>query len=288
MFTGDLPSSEVQRYMRGIRQVAAVVDQDSRAVLRGEVGVVLKTWAGRTKVATVAQADRRTRLRVIRDLGYTKGSERGDVTVNAGFRPAPFGRVWIRVRPGGGSNQWILAKGAGFSNPSGKATFTLFGRKLYNGGDPDRSTSFQWADSVRLAQEQVEQRLATALEAGRRAIGLARQSIVQIADSLGLRLEDVPGGGNLSPAGIAKARGARASNGRDYANGVGQLIETAQTALYTLINGLPYALPLNMDRTLAGVLVGRARYYQRNLAEGVFLSAARTARAYPFLNVSRN
>jgi hypothetical protein len=40
-----------------------------------------------------------------------------------------------------------------------------------------------------------------------------------------------------------------------------------------------------MDRTLQGVLIGQARFFEQNLRRGVFGSIATTAKAYPFLTV---
>jgi hypothetical protein len=199
------PAYVMQATTQTLRKMAQLTGFSQRTVLLGFAGVVLKTWAGRTKVATKEKADRRSRLRAIRGLGYTKGSERGDVTVNAGYRPAPFGRVWIRVRNGGGRKSWILAKGANFSAPTGTATFSLAGRQLYNPkkrGDSDRSTSFQWMENVNHAQTNVEHAISQAIPRGRASIGLARQSVVQIADGLGIDLLRVQGGGTLSSQGL--------------------------------------------------------------------------------------
>lgn len=279
------PTRVMSRYSRAFRELARLTGFSPKQVLLAEAGSVLKTWAGRTKVATQGEVDRRSRLHAVRSLGYTQGSERGDVTVNAGFRPAPYGRVWIRVREGAGRNQWILAKGPNFSAPSGRATFTLTGRQLYNPrnrGDTDRSTSYQWMQNVDYAQKNVEHKLPVSLAKGRRAIGLSRQSVVQIADDLGIDLASVPGGG-VSPAGLAKARAAMASNGRSYRNGLGQVGGDASRAFVDLINRLPHARKIGMDRALLGVLAGRVKLFERAYGKGVFLSQHNIARAYPNL-----
>lgn len=278
-FDGQLAA---RAYGSAFRRLAALPGFDGRQVLRSEVGSILKTWAGRTKVATQGKVDRRARLKAVRDLGYTRGNERGDVTVNAGFRPAPFGRVWIRVREGPGKNNWILAKGPNFSAPSGSAKFTMFRRKLYNGGDTDRSTSFQWMENVNYATRQVQQRIKEAIPAARRSIGFSRQSVLQIADALGIDLASVAGGA-LSGAGIAKARAALASNGRAYRNGSGMLTGTQVKAYAHIVNSLPFNTKIGMDRTLAGVLAGRAKFIDTAWRKGTFNSLSNTARAFPNL-----
>jgi hypothetical protein len=122
-----------------------------------------------------------------------------------------------------------------------------------------------------------------AIKAAQGAGGLSRQAIVQIADSLGIRLESVKGS-RLSGAGIAKARRAMPSNGRTYRNGTG-VRKRGVVAYVEAILRYPRAHAIGMDVALAEVIRGRLAYFQRNLEEGVFLSAKATARAYPYLHV---
>jgi hypothetical protein len=273
----------MQATAQTLRRLAQLTNFSQRQVLLGFAGVVLKTWAGRTKVATQARTDRSSRLHAVRSLQYTKGSERGDVTVNAGFKPAPFGRVWIRVREGAGKNNWILAKGPNFSAPTGSATFTMYRRKFYNGGDTDRSTSFQWMQNVNYAQTNVEHKLPISIKKGRRSIGLSRQSVLQIADALGIDLLRVEGGGALAAAGIAKARNALASSGKAFRNGFGSQGGNETRAYVDLVNRLPYGRAIGMDRTLLGVLAGQNKYFAQSYAKGAFNSQKRAVAAYPNL-----
>jgi hypothetical protein len=269
--------SDAPEIMRKMARAFRVLKQNTKAtlpeIIRGEAGIILKTWAGRTKVATQARVDINSRVRLFRQLGLT-GKEGSSVTINAGLR-GPFGRVHLRTNTG----RWRRTHDQGFKRVAGMPGK---GRK-----DPgDHYTEFDWllvTDAIRIAKAA----LPEAIAAGRAAIGLARQSVVQIADSIGILLERVQGGGSLSIAGIAKARAAIASTGRRYING--SSFEQTGSGQYflALVNGYPIARDLKMDRTLLGVLSGRAGYLTQNLARGVFNSESQTARAYPWLQVRR-
>jgi len=262
------PPEEIRKFSESGRVIAAALGASVEVWARAEAGVILKTWAGRTQVATQQKVDRDARNRAIRGLDLTRG---GDITVNTGLK-APYGRVFMRTKSG----KYRRTHEAGFRPVSGAR----------GQGNGDHYKKGDWID---LKEAIAATRLAVskALPTARRAIGLARQSIVQIADELNLRLESVRGGGSLSAAGLAKARAALASNGQHYANGRGVTSKTAQEFSLTLINRYPKGGQLGMDRTLTGVIAGRLKYFERNLAEATFLSASRTARAYPYLEVLR-
>lgn len=266
-------------YAAAFRRLARMSGFDHRTVLRAEAGSILKAWAGRTKVSTVEKADRRSRLHTVRSLGYTQAKERGDVTVNAGFRPAPFGRIWLKVRNNGGRNAFIMAKGANFTEPTGSGIFTLERRRGYQRLGTQTPV---WAGNIDDAIRNVQGKLKTAVAKGRRAMNLSRQSVVQIADSLGIDLARVPGGG-LSAAGLAKARAAMATTGVSHRNGMSAQGGNEIGAYVDLINRLPYGVKIGMDRVLAGVVAGRAKFIERAYAKGAFDSVKRTAAAFPGL-----
>ena len=261
-----------------LKRLGQLTGFSQRQVLLAEAGSILKRWAGLVKVSTIPEADRRSRLHGVRRLGLT-GSNReknvGDVTVNAGFRPAPYGRVWIKARSGKGKKNWLLAKGANFSAPSGTATFTPYRRKL-NG------TSGKWLTNVEEAVTDVQASVARSIPKGRGAIGLSRQSVVQIADALGIDLLRVPGQG-ITGAELAKARAAPASAGKSYRNGFGLSGTSGGYDFVDLINRLPYGRKIGLDRNLLSVLSGRAKFFQQSYAKGAFDSQARACAAYPNL-----
>lgn len=275
------------------RRMAALTGFDQRAVLTAEVAVILKTWAGKTKVTTQAQVDRRSKYRAIRGLGYTSAENRGDVTVNAGYKKAPFGRVWIKVRKGNARENFLLAMGNGFTEPGNAAVGpkgVLKGRSrivngVFNKYRPKASaTTRQWVSNIVNAVDESKSAVARAEKRGRQSIGFARQSVVQIADSLGIDLLRVPGGGTLSSAGIAKARAALASTGKSYRNGTGRSSGQALGSFYIDIkNTLPFGGRIGMDATLRGIISGRTKYFEQSYAKGAFNSQSTACRAYPAL-----
>jgi len=273
--TLTVPASEIAKLSGAFNAIARNARVAGEQVLRGEAGIILKACAGRTKVSTQKKADQRSALRVLNkgglDLTGSGGTTPGDITVNAGWRGA-FGKVWVRSP----------ANRRGTGRPfrlAGQINKTSFAFK------PERYhwKTGAWIDIVETAAD-VAYQMRKAIPAGRKAIGLARQSWVQIADSLGIRLESVQGGGSLSAAGLAKARAAIAATGRRYTNGLSRQERGARASI-TLINRYPRGRKMGMDRTLAGVLIGRVRFFQQNMRRGVFSSIANTARAYPYLTV---
>lgn len=262
----------ITRYRSAFQQMRELTGFSQRQVLHAEAGSILKTWAGRTKVSTAYDVEKRARRRVIRGLGYTTGVDRGDVTVNATI---PFGRVWIKVRRAAGRKNWLLARGVDFNSPAGTGIFP-------NPKSPRGHGTVNWFGRVEKAVSDVRSALRVEVPRAIRSIGLARQSVIQIADALRIDLNAVAGGG-VSPAGVAKARAAIASSGRAYKNGYGYSGGDEVRAYVQLINRLPFGGRIGIDRTLLGVLAGRAGLFRKAYSKGVFNSLQGVARAYPNL-----
>lgn len=268
----DLDTRGFEQALTGLARMTA---RDLRTVIRAEAGSILKACAGDTKVATIKKTDQRSMRALIGPRGLDLSSARapGDVTVNAGIR-GPFGRVWVKsATPHRGTGRGFRLAG----QLSRNGRFTPENYHWKNG---------TWTDITEAAQD-VGAKIRQYLDTGRRAIGLARQSWVQIADAVGIRLESVPGG-RISAAGIAKARAAIASTGRPYTNGTAREYGENREFVITLINRLPYGNKIALDRILARNVNARARYFEQNLARGVFDRISTIARAYPGLNVTRS
>lgn len=253
-----------RRYGQALREMQRLTGFSMERILKAEAGSILKLWAGRTKVAKPAQITLRARLKAARDLGFTQARAPGDVTINAGLR-GPYGRVWVKTSRG----KYRMAMGPKF-----------------------QPVRYRWARDTWTDIEEavhdfgrVERKLT---QGGKRAAGLSRQSVVQIADALGIKLETVPGSG-ASPAAIAKARRALASTGQYHSNGTGRglFVGANERAVITLLNSLPYntSRGLAMERTLALILAGRTGYFDRNYRTGVFGSLDTIAKKYPGLRV---
>lgn len=282
MIAPSIDTREVMAgYSNAFRRLARMSGFDHRTVLRAEAGSILKQWAGRTKVRNQVKTDRGSRLHAVKSYGYTGWGQgdigRGEVTVNAGFRPAPFGRVWIKVRNGGGRKDWLLARGNNFSNPTGPGVFDIY-RNIKN---PSATTN-HWISEVIDAQTNVQSKLPSAIKKGRQSMAISRQSVVQIADSLGIDLARVEGTG-LSGAGLAKARAALATTGVHHRNGTSSQGGDQVSFYIDLINRLPYGVKIGMDRILLGVIAGRAKFIEKSYAKGAFNSMKNVAKSFPNL-----
>lgn len=263
------PAAELKKFSESGQVIAGVMGTSVELWARSEAAVILKAWAGKTKVGAESKLERRGLIeayrRARRAVGfsvYKGGVEPGQASINLGIR-GTFGRVWYRTRKNG---KFQPTHAAGFRTPVW------------------RIKSDDWLPVGRLVDDfrASYQRIVDQFKA---SAGLSRQSIVQIADDLGIRLEDVQGGGTLSAVGIQKARNALATNQQRYRNGFGIIGRDAREFYVTLVNRYPKAGPLFMDQTLMQVISGRLGYFKRNLEEGVFLSVEKTAKKYPYLQV---
>lgn len=254
-----------QKLSESFRVLAKLQGFSERTVVLAEVGVVLKTCVLRTKVAKPDIIAIRVRHQVLRGLDLTQSTGPESVTINTGQRGFA-GRVWWRTK----NDRFQLA--GQLSDDAQTFTPSRYHFKKGN-----------WIDIQEAAQDAaigVKRALPLALGSA----NLARQSWVQMADDLGLILEDIPGG--ASGAAIAKARRAIASNGRTYRNGIGtEQYEQNKSYLATLTNQLPYWPKINLDTILAAVLAGRAKFFEQNVQREVFASHANTVRAYPWLKL---
>lgn len=258
----EVDSRKFMEAMTGLQRNLGV---SMKTVIRAETGSILKQCAGDTKVATQQKADTRSRTKVTRELGYSgRGRSRGEhpVTVNSGQR-GEVGRVFI-----------LKKDGSGYRRTHNKSFDPLH----------QHYRNKQWYD-IRDAIADVKAGWQSAIPLGRAAIGLARQSWIQIADAIGIQLETVPGGG-ISAAGLAKARAAIASDGRAYVNGQAAEFQTNKSFIVELVNRLPYGRKAKLDRVLVRRINGRAAFFAKNVKLGVFNSVSKILAAYPGFKVA--
>jgi len=225
----------------------------------GESAQILSGWAALVNAQTQEQAEKRSRNRVLNKLGLTKGAE----TINSGVR-GPEGRVWVKTRRGKYHLAGVVAHNAG--------AFTPTKQKLATG---------EWGaaqDSVKLYQGE-----AGVIAMAKRTIGLARQSIIQIGDMLGIALERFAGG--LPAADIVKARGAVASDGQSYQNGFGVRQKNGTQFSIELINRYPNLHAAKIDSALVQVVSERTELMAAALNDKLGLGAQNVARSFPYLQV---
>lgn len=251
-----------------LKDISRITGFSERTVTLGEAGAILKTWAGRTKVASKPAIEFRARKRALHDLGFTKKSGVGGITINTGSR-GMAGFVWVQTQ-GKHGKPWKLA---------GKQDTQSLGFSPAN----VHWKNGTWTD-IQEAVADSSASIRRRNQEGQQSAGLARQSVVQIADALNIDLAKIPGGG-ISPSGIAKARQAIASNGKQYTNGTGAQTEEKEAGRYfvTLVNSLPYHAKAGMDSTLAGVIAGRAGLFRKTFQTTAYRGIQSAARNYPWI-----
>jgi hypothetical protein len=263
-------------YSRALRRLGELSGFSPSQVLLGEAGIILKSCAGKAKVATQDKTDKRSRRALGKKYRLTTAPNWGDVSVNMGIKAGKLpGTVWKRVGKSSAKYLAIGQMGTGWNSIRWRK---LPGKK---GGD--------WGKYTKSAEPvlNVIDNMGRYVQRGRDAVGMSRQSWVQVADELGIPLESVQGGGTLSAQGIAKARAAIASNGKRYKNGSGTLTKTETKAQVEIVNSLPYGIAIGMDKQLLSVIGGRAKFFQQSYAKGAFDSMTRAARAFPWMKVSK-
>lgn len=251
---------DISKFSKAMRQMSKETGLRLEPVIKSESGIILKTCAARTKVAPLKRVRPRSRLRAIKKEGYT----RGDITVNAGIK-GPYGRVWHRTP----QKKFVLTRSDNFRRVPGTT-----------------ARKHPWSKGFEIdtkeAVADVKPAVVKEFANGKRARGLARQSWLQIGDSLGIRLENVRGGPRVN---LASARTALASNGRRYLNGKGREERHTTTFFITLINRYPPGRRIGLDHILVRTIKGRTSFFYTNLRKGTFRTLSGIARAYPGLDV---
>lgn len=244
----------VANYNRALAAMSKLTGLDPKKIVDAEAGIILKTCAAKTKVATAETVRTGARLRALRGSGLTSGK----TTINAGAR-APFGRVWWRNPETG---KWVLLFGDNFSKM------------------PRHINNPAFAE-VRQTVSTARQKIARAVAMARQSAALARGSWVAIADKIGIKLETVLGGGSLAASSITKARAARARGNKQVTNAAAKREESIKGYLLTLINRLPYGRLIGFDRLLKATMAGRAKFFSTAVAKGFKGSLEQTAKLFP-------
>jgi hypothetical protein len=270
-------SIDITRFNLMIDEMGRRVGLNTKYVMRKEVGSILKKWAGLVKVTPPDQSERKSRQFLVHNIcGSGKGvpAERG---------------AWINIGNRSDKRNTLGVGGVWWRTPntkSGESRFIAI-RAGQGGGYTKRDGRKRAPLSALTATAQYDGRIAAEIVKGMGARSLARQSVVQAADMIGIRLEDVEGGG-ISAEGLRKARSAIASNGRFYQNGAGSEAETAKGMIITVTNRLPYGKGAKLDTKLEQAIRGRVSFFEKNLGMGVFKDYKTIADKYPGMKVGLN
>lgn len=251
----DMLNAEVN-FARALDQMGKLTGLDRRKIVLAEAGSVLKKAFAETPKAPSQKAlTLGGRLRAMKALKLT-GS--GPVSITAGKGGTTYGRVFLRKKDGSGY------------------------RRTHDGNFAPLNqhyTDAQWAQ-LSAAINDAKITIGRVVPEVKASAGLARQSWVLIADSLGIRLESVPGG-TASSGAISSSRAARARGNRQTRNGASVITQDPVHFAVTLINRLPYGPKLNFQNILAASIAGRAKYMQTSIARGFIGSAQDVARLFP-------
>lgn len=244
-----------RNFARGVETMAKLSGFDRRKIIMAEAGSILKTCASRTKVAALPKIQDGARLRALKSLKLTRG---GDITVNAGIR-GPYGRVFVKKKSGSG-----------------------YRRTHDNNFQPlnQHYTDAMWG-KLQTTVSDAKKVIAKVTQQAKQSAALARGSWVRIADTLGIKLEAVPGGGSISSGSIAKARNARARGGVEKNNGASQVESNAKRFFVTLINRLPYGKKIGLDGLLAITVSNRAKYMYQSIEKGFRGSLEEVTKRFP-------
>ena len=252
-------ASELRKFIDSGRAITQAAGVGIEQWQRGEATEILKTWAARIPIANEAKTVPTSRLKLAENIGATRANAPGKSSINAGLRMKKLGPgfVWLRTA----KNKWRLVANI---NDSGAQV-----------NENRHLKDSDWA-SVSSVMSAFSSGVAKTIAAGKKATGLARQSVLQIADSL-----------NIPISGEGKARAAVASNGQAYVNGYGVQGKDNGGPFIELVNTYPKGREAKLDLWLQSAIQTRNLVFQRNFEAGVFKSIERTVKAYPYIEISR-
>ena len=256
---------ELAKFGKAGQAIADAVGETFEAWAMGEAGIVLKQWATHVPEALPDKARMRSRGRARKKSGLDSLAK-FSTTANTGRFGGQIGLLWFKSRKGKWRKVGVVADDGSLQQPH-----THYGAQ-------------EWA-KISGAQAAYAGVLPGLVNAGQAAIGLARQSVIQIADSLGIRLENVQGGGGGS-VDFARARAARASDGNQYINGTSTITRGKGSFAVTLIDTYPAIEEAKIDQALELVVAQRMAFHESNLDMAMAKDLRGLQKAYPYFEVT--
>jgi|GEM_PF-6769335 len=196
------------------------------------------------------------------------------MSINSGRRGGVEGRVWYGEDPSVStsvteSQRAALRVRAARSGRGGKV-WVIMENAIHPGAGMLRR--FQALDNFR--QADVKGRLRGLLDAALRARGLARNSWLQIAQKLGITLNNVTGGQQVAVARPSSGASYQPANGSARYEGPGKLY-------YELANSYPFSrFKINGASILSWAIQGEMGYFRNNFRHGVFSDLQAIAKKY--------
>lgn len=254
---------ELAKFTQAGRAISDAVGASFEKWAMGEMGVVLREWTSHIPETTPAAARLRSRGRATKEIGV-HSLKAWSTTVNTGRKGGKVGLAWFRTRRGKFQPVGVISDEGEFDAS----------HLHYKSQD---------AMKISMALNSYAGLLPRVIEAGQQAIGLARNSVIQIADSLGIALEQVRGHGSID---FSRARAARPSNGQFYQNGYGIKAGKDDNFSVEAVNTYSRIAESKVDVALDEVLSNRFAYHMQNLQAALAKDARAIASAYPYVSVT--
>ncbi len=250
-------AQELAKFSQAGRAISDAMQRSFEVFAMGEAQIICRQWVAHIPETTEPRALLRSRSRsTIKAM--VNNLKAYSTTVNTGRKGGAIGRVWFKTK-------WGKFQEAGFVTDDGN-----FQQKHWHFADDD------WA-RISTGAGMHANFLPGMIAAGKAAIGLARQSVVQIADSLGLKLDG---------DGVERAREARPSNGEFYVNGYGVKESQGDQFSVELVNQYPRIVESKIDIAAEEVLSNRMAFVAINLEFALKKDLAKIAKAFPYMQVT--
>ena len=232
----------------------------------GEASIICKQWMAHTPIASPSKVLLGSRSRATKQARISTLTA-FNMTANTGRKGGTIGRIWRK-------------------NENGK--FQIVGNVNDSGSFTPENKHYKtrtWNAIDKHANEYASI-LPGIIKAAQNAIGLARQSILQISDSLGMNVQSSGGGGSsFSNEDLAKIRNAKASNGNFYLNGYSLKSKSNGNFALTLVNRYPKIQESRIDVALEEVVIQRIAYQETTLGLLMQNDLKKLQQAYPYLSI---
>ena len=230
----------------------------------GEASIICKQWMAHTPIASPAKVLLGSRSRATRQARMSTLTAFG-MTANTGRKGGQVGRIWRKTS--NGKFQMV-------GNVNDAGAFTP---------DNKHYKTRTW-NTINKHANEYGSILPGIIKAAQGAIGLARQSILQISDSLGTSIESAGGGGgSFTTEDLSKIRSARASDGKYHLNGYSIKAKSSGNFSLTLVNRYPRIRESRIDVALNEVVNQRIAYQAATFGLLLNKDFKKLQQAYPYL-----
>lgn len=266
---------------RAAEEVADKAGISQVRVLRALVAGGLKTAIERTPTQKPARVSQRARSRAGRAV--VRAQQGGDAKAYQGQRP---GTIRFNTRESIG-RAWVMVKGRALKRSGGKSDYlqNYHFLKLAEDFKPVANSPAVGAGLLSMLQFRAAQFAAVLrreMELGKRAVGLAANSLVQAADALSMDLSSF---GRMT-AKLRRAIKAVPSDGRARQNGAGAQRVSGDRATIVITNSLPWNDSIGLRGNVERALKGQEQYVAEVFRREGYPDLEAVARRHPGMKVT--